>query len=191
VSGERGEVTARLDEWRAGGSDAESRLYSLVYGRLKQLARGYLRRERPDHTLQVTDLVHEAYLRVAEAEKGCGDRAHFFGVAAQAMRRILVDYARAHRAKKRGDGMKRERLGEDLFVSAAQQPEDVLEIHDALQKLARVDERQARIVELRYFAGLSIDETAEALACSDRTVKRDWRMAQAWLRRELSGDSNL
>jgi RNA polymerase sigma-70 factor (ECF subfamily) len=186
----RGEVTVLLDAVRSGLPEAESRLLAFVYGNLKRLARSYLRRERPGHTLQVTDLVHEAYLRMAHAEMDWRNRAHFFGVAAQAMRRILVDHARAHRTEKRGDGQRKISLDEALFVSAAQS-EHLIEINEALEKLAAIDARQAKIVELRFFAGLSVEEAAEALNCSDRTIKREWRIAQAWLRRELSGDGEL
>jgi RNA polymerase sigma factor (TIGR02999 family) len=184
---ERGEVTALLHALRTGRREAESRLFPLVYAELRKLARGYLRRERSDHTLQATDLVHEAYVRMAGGEAEWQNRAHFFGVAAQAMRRILIDHARAHRAHKRGDGKTKVPLIEAQFVPA-NDPEHLIEIDEALDKLAALDPRQARIVELRFFAGLSIDETAEALGCGARTVNREWRIAQAWLRRELSAN---
>jgi RNA polymerase sigma factor (TIGR02999 family) len=187
---DRGEVTVLLDALRGGRPEAESRLFTLVYGRLKQLARGYLRKERPDHSLHATDLVHEAYLRMAGAEGECRDRTHFFSVAAQAMRRILVDHARAHLAAKRGEGIRNVPLDDALFLSAAQS-DHLLEIDEALKKLAAIDPRQARIVELRFFAGLSVEETAEIFNCSDRTIKREWRVAQAWLRRELSGGQDI
>jgi len=183
---ERGEVTVLLDALRNGHPDAEERLLSLVYGELKRLARGHLRGERSGHTLAATDLVHEVYLRLAGAGVDWRNRAHFFRVAAQAMRRILVDHARAHCAHKRGDGRASVPFSEAVFV-AADQGEYLVELDEALQRLTIIDPRQERIVELRFFAGLSIEETAEVLHCSPRTVKREWRFAQAWLRRELSG----
>ena len=182
-----GEVTAQLHARQAGEADADSRLYTLVYGKLKQLARGYLRMERSDHTLQTTDLVHEAYLRMSEAGTDCQDRAHFFRLAAQAMRRILVDHARKHRAGKRGGGALRVTLDESLSDLVAQ-PEKLIEIDEALQRLVRYDARAGCIVEMRFFAGLTDDETAQALNISARTVKRDWKYAKAWLSRELSGN---
>jgi RNA polymerase sigma-70 factor, ECF subfamily len=187
MSEEKGEVTALLDELRDRQPGAEARLLALVYFKLKQLARGHLRGERQGHTLQATDLVHEAYLRLAAAEMSWQNRAHFFGVAAQAMRRILVDHARARRAQKRGDGHRKVPLDAALFVPA-EQCEYLVEIDEALRKLSAIDQRQARVVELRFFADLSVEETADVLGCSDRTVKREWRMAQAWLRRELAGE---
>jgi RNA polymerase sigma-70 factor (ECF subfamily) len=187
MSSERGEVTALLDALRGGQQDAEARLLTLVYAELKRLALSYLRKERPDHTLQATDLVHEAYLRMVEGESRLQNRAHFFGVAAQAMRRVLIDHARAHRAQKRGDGRTRVSFDEALLLSAAES-DGLVELDEALKQLSLIDPRQGRIVELRFFAGLSIDETAEALDCAPRTVNREWRMAQAWLRRELAAD---
>jgi RNA polymerase sigma factor (TIGR02999 family) len=186
----RGEVTTLLDELRNGCQDAESRLVSLVYVELKQLARRYLRRERAGHTLGVTDLVHEVYLKMAGGEGDWRNRAHFFGVAAQAMRRVLVDYARAHRARKRGDGEEKLPFDDAMFVAVAPW-EYLLEVDEAIQRLRAIDARQARVVELRFFADLSIEETAEVLECSARTIKRDWRFAQAWLRRELSTNDAL
>jgi len=185
MSGERGEVTALLEALRKGQRDAESRLLTLVYGELRKLAAGHLRRERPDHTLQVNDLVHEAYLRMAGNETPWQNRAHFFGAAAQVMRRILVHHARAHNAQKRGDGQKKVSLDEALYVAAGAS-QHLIELDEALTKLARFDARQARIVELRVFGGLSVEETAEALGCAARTVNREWRVALAWLRQELA-----
>ena len=181
------EVTAQLQALQAGGADADSRLYALVYRKLKQLARNYLRMERPDHTLETTDLVHEAYVRMSETENACQDRGHFFRLAAQAMRRILVDHARKHRAVKRGGGAIRVTFDESLLDLIAQ-PEKLIEIDDALQRLARHDARAGCIVELQFFAGLTDDEIAQALNISSRTVKRNWKYAKAWLSRELSGD---
>lgn len=186
MSRERGEVTELLDALRHGQRDAEERLIVLVYDELRRVASRYLRRERPDHTMQATDLVHEAYLRMAGEHTPWQNRAHFFGAAAQVMRRILVDHARAHNAQKRGDGQPKVALDEELCLSAAES-KHLLDIDEALTRLAALDARQARIVELRFFAGLSIEEAAEALACAPRTVNREWRIAQAWLQRELAG----
>ena len=185
MSNGRGEVTVLLDALRNGQREAEARLLTLVYAELRRLAATYLRRERPDHTMQATDLVHEAYLRMAGEETPWQNRAHFFGAAAQVMRRILVDHARAHNAQKRGDGQPKVSPDQALNLSAAES-QRLLEIDDALTRLAALDARQARIVELRFFAGLSVEETAEALGCAARTVNREWRVAQAWLQRELA-----
>jgi len=180
-----GEVTLLLNDLRKGVTDAESRLLPVVYAELKRLARSYLRHERPGHTLGVTDLVHEAYLRLAGGSGEWQDRVHFFRVAAQAMRRILVDHARAHNAQKRGSG-KANIAFEDALFMAGETCNYIVEVDEALNKLSLIDPRQARVVELRFFGDLSIEETAAVLQCSARTVKRDWRFAQAWLRRELS-----
>lgn len=180
-----GEVTLLLHNLRNGASDAESRLLSVVYPELKRLARGYLRRERADHTLGVTDLVHEVYLRLADGDGDWQDRAHFFRVASQAMRRILVDYARAHNAEKRGGGKANITFEDALFV-AADTCGYLVDVDEALNRLSSIDPRQARVVELRFFGDLTIEEIAAVLECSSRTVKRDWRFAQAWLRRELT-----
>jgi RNA polymerase sigma-70 factor (ECF subfamily) len=185
MSAEPGEVTLLLDALRMGQRDVEPRLLALVYGELRKLAASYLRHERPDHTLQPNDLVHEAYLRMAGEETPWQNRAHFLGAAAQMMRRILVDHARAHNAQKRGDGQRKVSLDEALYVSAADS-QHLIDVDEALTRLAALDARQARIVELRFFAGLSVDETAEALGCAARTVNREWRVAQAWLQRELA-----
>src|SRR5262249_26342406 len=149
-----------LEELRGGQPDAESRLLSLVYSELKRLARSYLRRERPDHTLGVTDLVHEVYLRLAGTDQDWKNRAHFFAVAAQAMRRVLVDHARVHRAKKRGSGKTNLSL-DDALLLTPEKCEYLLEVDEALEKLRTVDIRQARVVELRFFGDLSVEEAAE------------------------------
>jgi len=180
-----GEVTRLLEALRGGERDAESRLLALLYDELRRLARSYLRRERPDHTLQATALVNEAYLRMAGASAPAKNRAHFFGIAAQVMRRILVDHARAHSAGKRGDGVPRLPLDEAVLVAHAES-QQLVDLDEALSRLAKFDARQARIVELRFFAGLSVEETADVLDCAARTVNREWRMARAWLRRELT-----
>lgn len=183
------EVTRMLIEWSNGDRGALDKLIPLVYGELRQIAAGVLRRERPDHTLQPTALVHEAYLRLIDQRNvNWQNTAHFFAIAAQAMRRIIVDHARRHNAVKRG--------GDNLKVEleeAQSQPGpldvDVLKLDDALTTLADFDPQQSRIVELRFFGGLSIEETAEVIGISPATVKRDWSMAKAWLHREMETDS--
>jgi RNA polymerase sigma factor (TIGR02999 family) len=159
-------------------------LLALIYDELRRLAGSYRRRGPPNHTLQATALVHEAYLRLAGPKTPLQNRAHFFGVAAQLMRRILVDYACAHHSGKRGSGHTPAPLEEPGPLSAADSRE-VLDVDAALTRLAELDPRQSRVVELRYFGGLSVEETADVLGCPARTVNRDWRMAQAWLRNEL------
>lgn len=163
-------------------------LFASVYEELRRLAAAALRRERPDHTLQATALVHEAYLRLAD-EPGARweDRAHFTAVAARAMRRILVDHARARNAAKRGSGAGHISLADfEPGVIDSGMGVDLVALDDALARLASFDERQARIVELRFFAGLSVDESAAVIGASPRTVKRDWQMARAWLKRDMS-----
>ena len=165
--------------------------FAAVYAELRALADRFLRSERPDHTLQPTALVHEAYLRLTSQHAvDWSNRAQFFGVAAQMMRRVLVDHARAQHAAKRGGDVHPVTLSH-ADRAGASDPDDnaleVLDLHDALEKLASLDADQARVVELRYFGGLSIEETAEAMGISPATVKREWSVARAWLRRELSG----
>jgi RNA polymerase sigma-70 factor, ECF subfamily len=182
-----GEVTGLLAEWKLGHKDALARLVPILYQELRRLAGGYLRGERQGHTLQPTALVHEAYLRLAaETRADWQNRAQFMGVAAQLMRRILVDYARARDAGKRGGSAVRVSLERLDPESAAPPFVEILVVDRALLRLEKLDPQQARVVELRYFAGLTVDEAAEALGISPRTVKRDWAMASAWLRRELS-----
>jgi RNA polymerase sigma factor (TIGR02999 family) len=177
-------VTELLGKWKAGDRAALERLVPLVYKQLHDLAHYYLGRERPDHTLQSTALVHEAYLRlVGGAPVNTENRAHFIGVAAKLMRQILVDYARAHRAEKRGAGQKIE-LTEGM-EGVQGRSADILALDDALSDLAHRDEQQSRIVELRYFGGLTIEETADVLGVSPATVKRDWSVARAWLARQM------
>jgi RNA polymerase sigma factor (TIGR02999 family) len=181
----REEVTRMLVDWSGGDSDAPARLMPLVYEELRQLARQYLQRERPDHTLQATGLVHEAYLRlVDQSTTTWQNRAHFFGVAAQIMRRILVDYARSHRAEKRGGGWDKLAFDEAIAPSA-ERSVDLVALDDALKDLLALDPRQSQIVELRFFGGLTNEEVGEVLDVSPRTVKREWRIAKAWLRREI------
>lgn len=181
------DVTEILERVRQGDKDAPARLMPLVYDELRRLADHYLRQERSDHTLQATALVHEAYLKLTDQTRvSWQNRAHFFGVAAQLMRRILVDHARQHLAAKRGGYQKK--LSLDDAVGYMQRRDiDLIALDDALNALAKLDERQSRIVELRFFGGLTIEETAEALGVSPATVKVDWSMAKAWLRREISG----
>jgi len=178
-------VTDLLVRWRDGDEGALESLIPLVYAELRSLAHHYLRRERVDHTLQSTALVHEAYVRlVGHPAPALHNRAHFFGVAARLMREILVDHARAQQAAKRGGGASVLTL-EDAVDRAQPEGVDVLKLDDALNELARLDPRQSRIVELRYFTGLSIDETADVLGISAATVSREWTTARAWLHREM------
>jgi RNA polymerase sigma factor (TIGR02999 family) len=179
-----GEVTRLLIAMQHGRPEAAPELLNLVYDELRRLAASYMRRERPDHTLQATALVHEAYLKLAGQDATWQNRAHFFAVAAQAMRRILVDHARAKKAEKRAGGHVKVSLDEALLVSIPN-PGKLLSLDDALTELAEFDVRLAQVVELRFFAGLSVQETAEVLGCAARTVNRDWRAAQAWLRRKM------
>lgn len=179
-------VTQLLVSWSMGNQAALEELMPLVYGELRRLASAYLRRERPDHTLQSTALVHEAFLKlVNQRDVEWRNRAHFYGIAAQMIRRILVDYARSHHAEKRGSGAVKLALDEALAVPQKTDL-DLLGLNDALERLALMDPRQNRIVELRFFAGLSIDETAEVMQLSPATIKREWNSARAWLFRELS-----
>jgi RNA polymerase sigma-70 factor (ECF subfamily) len=181
-----GEVTQFLADLQDGRPDAASNLLPLVYEELRRLARQQMRQERADHTLQATALVHEAYLRlVNHPDRSWQSRAHFIGVAAQVMRRILIDYARSRRAAKRGRGPHKVSLEEPLLFSE-EQSEDLLALNAALERLAQFDERVSRIVELRFFGGLTVEEAAEVLGVSPKTVKRDWSVARAWLHRELT-----
>jgi RNA polymerase sigma-70 factor, ECF subfamily len=174
-------VTRLLIELTNGNHAAVDALLPLIYDELRSLAANYLRRERPDHTLQPTALVHEAYLRmVDQTQVNWQNRAHFFGVAAQMMRRILVDHARSHRAEKRGADFQKLSLDENID-KAVERSAELVALDEALKALAEIDEHKSRIVELRYFGGLSIEETAEVLGVSPITVKRHWRMAKAWL----------
>jgi RNA polymerase sigma factor (TIGR02999 family) len=180
-------ITHLLKEWSAGDQLALDRLTPLVYEELRQLATRYMRRERPGHTLQTTALIHEAYLRLIDAnDVNWQSRAHFFAIAAKLMRRILVEHARRRDAHKRGGSVIRLPLDETLAV-ADETDVDLLAIDEALNRLAAVDPQQARVVELRFFSGLSVEETAAALGVSPKTVKRDWSVARAWLRREIGG----
>ena len=179
-------VTELLLAWGAGDRAAFDALLPVIYQELRRQAARALRRESPGHSLQATALVHEAYLRLVDQERvQWRNRAQFFGVAAQLIRRILVDHARARHAAKRGGGVREITLG-DADAAVEESAVDLLCLHEALARLAVLDPDLARLVELRYFAGLSIDETAAALDVSPATVKREWAVARAWLRRELS-----
>ncbi|HLG04678.1 MAG TPA: sigma-70 family RNA polymerase sigma factor [Gemmatimonadales bacterium] len=178
------EITDLLRAAGAGSHEAMDRLIPLLYDELRGLAAGYLRSERTDHTLQTTALVHEAYLKLVDQRHTTWqNRAHFFGIAAQAMRRILVDHARRRRALKRDAG--RPVTLDENVVGDLGDTEEILGVDAALERLAALDPRQARVVEMRYFAGLTIEQTAEALGVSPATVKREWLSAKAWLQREL------
>jgi RNA polymerase sigma factor (TIGR02999 family) len=177
----REDVTRLLTELTRGNAAAVDALLPLIYDELRSLASNYLRRERPDHTLQPTALVHEAYLRLVDQTRvNWQNRAHFFGVAAQMMRRILVDHARAHRAGKRGADFQKLSLDENID-KAVERSGELIALDEALRELAEIDEQKSRIIELRYFGGLSVEEIAEVLGVAPVTVKRHWRMAKAWL----------
>ena len=181
-------ITQLLVDWGNGDQAALERLMPLVYAELRRLATNYLRRERTGHTLQPTALVNEAYLKlVGQKNAKWQNRAHFFAISAQLMRRILVDYARSRNYLKRGGGMPKVSLSEAAGVSV-ERAADFVALDDALESLAAIDPRKSRIVELRFFGGLSVEETAEVLDVSPRTIKRDWSLAQAWLHRELKRD---
>jgi RNA polymerase sigma factor (TIGR02999 family) len=182
---ETGTVTQLLGELRGGNRDAESKLLDVVYQELHQIAERYMRSERSDHTLQATALVNEAYMRLLANDKPpLENRKHFFAVAAQVMRRILVDYARAYRSQKRGGDAAHVSL-EDPLAFTSSNADEVIALDEALSRLAKMDERQSRIVEFRYYVGLTEEEIAQLLSISPRTVKREWRMAKAWLYAEL------
>ncbi len=188
VSPSGGDITQLLRAWGDGNQAALDRLTPLVYAQLRQAAHRYMARERRGHTLQTTALVNEVYLRLAKArEMRWQDRVHFFALSAQMMRRILTDHARARQYAKRGGGAQVVSLDEAPEVSPKPRA-DLVALDDALQRLAAVDERKSRVVELRYFGGLSVEETGEVLKVSPETVMRDWKLAKAWLLRELSGE---
>ena len=180
------QISHLLHSWSDGDSQALDQLTTLVYGELRRMARRYMRRQPPGHTLQTTALIHEAYLRlVRREEQRWENRAHFFSVAAQAMRHILMDYARARNRDKRGGGGQRVSLDEAMTIC----PERVAELvalDDALTELAKLDDRRSKVVELRFFGGLTEEEIAEVLKVSPRTVSSDWSLARSWLLRELS-----
>lgn len=180
------QVTILLQQWREGDASALELLTPIVYDELRRLAASYLRRERDGHTLQPTALLHEAYVKLAnQANQDWKSRAHFFGVAAHLMRQILVDHARSRNRVKRGAGVVNVQINEAIDA-AQERPEVLVELDDALNELAKFDARKAKVVEMRFFAGMSIEETAEALSISVATVGREQRMAEAWLGRYMS-----
>jgi len=181
-------VTQLLIGWSNGDKEALDALLPLVYEELRKQAARYLRHERPGHTLQTTALIHEAYLKLVDQKNvHWQNRAHFFGIAAQLMRRILVDHARTKKRAKRGGSDIRVSFNDANLMGQARDL-DIVALDEALTRLAELDEQQSRIVELRFFSGLTVEETAAILAISPATVKRDWSMAKAWLHREISGD---
>lgn len=181
-------ITELLVGYGRGDKESLDQLMPIVYDELRRQAARYLRRERPGNTLQTTALIHEAYVRLVDQRNvQWQNRAHFFGIAAQLMRRILVDHARTKKRAKRGGSDIRVSLG-DATVAVKGQDLDVVALDEALERLAQIDAQQSRVVELRFFSGLTVEETAEVMGISNATVKRDWSMAKAWLHRELSGD---
>jgi RNA polymerase sigma factor (TIGR02999 family) len=188
TSGPARDVTQLLVSWSQGDQAALEQLMPLVYGELRRLASAYLRRERSNHTLQSTALVHEAFLRlVNQRDVQWSNRAHFFAIAAQMIRRILVDYARSQHRKKRGSGALKLALDEAVAVPQESGPDlDLLALNSVLDQLSQLDPRQSRIVELRFFAGLSIEETGEVMNLSPSSIKREWNTARAWLFREMT-----
>jgi RNA polymerase sigma-70 factor, ECF subfamily len=185
-----GETTRLLSQWRAGDQTAFDRLLPIVYEELRQLASSYMRAERRDHLLQTTALVHEAYLRLVDhPDLNYETSSHFFAAAAQVMRHVLVDYARARLRAKRGGGLPPLPL-EDVAVISPDRAEELIAVDSALESLMAFDQRKGRIFELRHFAGLSVEEAAQVLNVSSATVARDWRMAKAWLRRAIASGSH-
>ena len=180
------QVTQLLAAWGRGDETARDELMPLVYEELRRLAHKYIRRERPGHTLQTSALLNEAYLRLVDQKDiQWQDRAHFFGIAARLMRQVLVDYARKRGYAKRGGDARRVSL-DDAMIVTQERAAEVVALDDALRSLAKIDPRQSQVVELRFFGGLSIDETAKVLAVSPGTVMRDWTLAKAWLRRAVT-----
>jgi RNA polymerase sigma-70 factor (ECF subfamily) len=179
------EVTQLLADWSRGDDAAFAKLTPLIYEELRRIAHHHMDGQRPDHTLQTTALVNEAYLRLADqTNPSWQNRAHFFAVAARAMRQIVVDYARSYQTKKRGGGALKVELDEAALVSP-KQSQEIVDLHEALERLATLDSRKARVVELKYFGGLNYDEMAEVLKISRVTVRRDWEFAKVWLYTEL------
>jgi RNA polymerase sigma factor (TIGR02999 family) len=184
-----GQVTALLRAWSTGDEHALEQLVPLVEAELRRLARGYMGRERPGHTLQATALVNEAFLRLVDAKNvHWRDRAHFLGISARLMRRVLIDHARSRGYEKRGGGAHRVTLTDAILVSSGPSL-DLIALDRALEGLALVDARKAKVIELRFFGGLSVEDAAEVLHVSTETIKRDWRLAKLWLLRELEGDA--
>ena len=183
-------ITQLLANAQNGDRESEKQLMEAVYEELHRLAAGYMRRERQDHTLQASALVNEAYVRlIGNGPVSWESRAHFFVTAAQTMRRVLIDHARKHVAEKRGGAGMRIELDENIAAVTKGESSRMLDLDRALTRLAEQDERQARVVELRFFAGLTVEQTAEVMAISEKTVKRDWAMARAWLEGEITGSA--
>ncbi|HVE55369.1 MAG TPA: sigma-70 family RNA polymerase sigma factor [Pyrinomonadaceae bacterium] len=180
-------VTQMLKDWSEGDAKVLDTLMPLVYEELRRQASRYLRKERVNHTLQTTALIHEAYIKLIDQKSvEWQNRSHFFAIASVAMRRILVDYARERHREKRGGVAENLPLDEALQISSDEKPVDLIALDEALNRLAKLDKRQAKVVELRYFSGLSIDETAEILGVSNATVRLDWNLAKAWLKQEIT-----
>jgi len=187
--GESHQITELLRDWSNGDERALEDLMPLVYDELRRMARGYMRRQASNHTFQTTELIHEAYVKLANGGgRDFQSRAHFFGVAARAMRHILVDHARAKQSEKRGGGLQRMSLDDGMAVSS-ERTDQLVALDDALKDLESLDERKSRVVELRFFGGLSNEEIAEVLEVSAETVKRDWRFARNWLLHELATEA--
>jgi RNA polymerase sigma-70 factor, ECF subfamily len=187
---DQGQVTALLKQWRGGDQRAFEQLAELVYDELRRMARGYLRGERPGHTLQPTALVHETYMRLAGHQAvAWEDRRHFFAIAATTMRRILVDHARHQRCQKRGGNLPTISLDGVGELAESQRSAEIVAIHEALERLAAEDPLKSSVVELRFFAGLTNEQAADVLGCSEPTVRRHWRLAKLWLYRDLRGGS--
>jgi RNA polymerase sigma factor (TIGR02999 family) len=183
----RPNITEMLRQWSGGKTEVMDDLLPLIYEELRRRAAAYLRRERPNHTLQPTALVHEAYLRlIDQRQDNWASRDHFFAIAAQAMRRILVDHARGRHRQKRGGSNEDLPLEDALLAAADEASVDLIALDEAMKRLAKLDPQQERIVELRYFGGLSLDEAANALSISRATAARDWQVAKAWLHREMT-----
>jgi RNA polymerase sigma-70 factor (ECF subfamily) len=180
------QITSLLVEWSNGNQTALENLMPLVYDELRRIARRYMRRQADVHTIQTTELIHEAYLKLARSEeRNFQNRSHFFGVAARAMRHILVDYARSKHSRKRGGWQEKVTLDDSAAVSF-QKSDEIIRLDDAMKQLATLDARKSRVVELKYFGGLTNEEIAEVLKISPETVKRDWRFSRTWLLRELT-----
>lgn len=186
MAGSGGDVTRLLTQLREGDQDAVNQLFPLVYDELHRMAGAYMRRERPSHTLQATALINEAYVRLVGSDHPHWEnRAHFYAIAAHTMRQVLVSYAVRRRAGKRGGGEQAVDMDAELLV-AEDRLGDVIVIDEVLERLERIDPRQTQLIELRFFAGMSVEETAEAMNVSPTTIKREWRLAKAWLHRELA-----
>lgn len=191
VDGDSHQITRLLNDWSKGDKLALERLMPLVYDELRRMARNYMRHQPAGHTFQTTELIHEAYLKLANNDDhDFKNRAHFFGVAAKAMRHTLVDYARSKQSEKRGGGRERMELNENTAVSK-EHIDELVSLDEALRTLETLDSRKGRVVELKFFAGLTNEEMAEVLDVSTETVKRDWRFARNWLLRELAGAAEM